>query len=88
MDSDGRSEINYTFGDTAEASARLRSLALYETETRELLQFAGGRTIDLSCGPGWSTRILKEVLNPDQTVGLDSSQRYMRFLVRELVPFT
>jgi trans-aconitate 2-methyltransferase len=73
---------NYTFGDTERASARLRRLAeLYEPETRELLQDCGVRSphlaVDLGCGPGWSTRLLREVLDAERTVGLDASERYV-----------
>src|SRR5580693_3011189 len=73
---------NYTFGDNDLASARLRRLAeIYEPETRELLQDSGVRTphlaVDLGCGPGWSTSLLQEVLNPDCTVGLDASKHYI-----------
>ncbi len=72
----------YTFGDSGEASSRLRRLAeLYEPETRELLQLGDMRTpalaLDLGCGPGWSTRLIKDVLNPRRTVGLDASERYV-----------
>jgi trans-aconitate 2-methyltransferase len=73
---------NYTFGDNPQAGARLRRLAeLYEPETRELLQESGVHAprlaVDLGCGPGWSTRLLQEVLNPGRTVGLDASERYI-----------
>jgi trans-aconitate 2-methyltransferase len=73
---------NYTFGDNRQASARLRRLAeLYEPETRELLQRGGvdapPLAIDLGCGPGWSTRLIQDVLNPGRTVGLDASERYI-----------
>jgi ubiquinone/menaquinone biosynthesis C-methylase UbiE len=72
----------YTFGDSDQARARLRRLAdLYETETRELLQHNGVRSprvaVDLGCGPGWSTRLLKEVVDADRTIGLDTSERYI-----------
>lgn len=72
----------YTFGDSGEASRRLRRLAeLYEPETRELLQLSDIRTphlaLDLGCGPGWSTRLIQDVLSPDRTVGLDASERYV-----------
>lgn len=75
------SEI-YTFGDSEHASARLRRLAeLYEPETRELLHLGSVRAprlaLDLGCGPGWSTRLIKDVLNPSRTVGLDASERYV-----------
>jgi trans-aconitate 2-methyltransferase len=75
---------NYTFGDTDEASVRLRRLAvLYEPETRELL--LRGRTlvaprgtaIDLGCGPGWSTQLLRDVLRPGRTIGMDASERFI-----------
>jgi SAM-dependent methyltransferase len=78
--------MSYTFGDHEEASLRLRRLAgVYELETRELLGLFAkyGRTgtisraVDLGCGPGWSTRLLAEVLQPQRTVGLDSSERYI-----------
>ena len=72
----------YTFGDSGEASSRLRRLAeLYEPETRELLQLSDIRkphlALDLGCGPGWSTRLIQDVLSPDRTVGLDASERYV-----------
>ena len=73
---------NYTFGDNERASARLRRLAeLYEPETRELLELgeiqAPRVAVDLGCGPGWSTRLIRDVLHPDRTVGLDTSERYV-----------
>lgn len=73
---------NYTFGDNEQASARLRRLAeLYEWEARELLQAGQLRrphlTVDLGCGPGWSTRLLHEELQSDRTIGLDASERYI-----------
>jgi len=72
----------YTFGDSDQASERLRSLAeLYEQESRELLRQCPVRhpalAVDLGCGPGWSTRLLRDVLSPSRTVGLDSSPRYV-----------
>jgi trans-aconitate 2-methyltransferase len=72
----------YTFGDTEEASLRLKRLAeLYETETREFLRRsrvqAPELALDLGCGPGWSTSLLQGVLNPVRTVGLDASERYV-----------
>ena len=73
---------NYTFGNSGEASARLRKLAeLYEPETRELLARGGVRSprlaVDLGCGPGWTTRLIYDVLRPRQTVGLDASEKFI-----------
>jgi SAM-dependent methyltransferase len=75
-------EQKYTFGDNEQASLRLRRLAeIYEQETRELLQRGGVRAprlaLDLGCGPGWSTQLIRDVLSPDKTVGLDASDRYI-----------
>jgi trans-aconitate 2-methyltransferase len=75
-------KTNYTFGDGDEASLRLRNLAnLYEPDTRSLLKRSEvdrpRLAIDLGCGPGWSTGLIREILNPQQTVGLDSSMRYL-----------
>jgi SAM-dependent methyltransferase len=73
---------HYTFGDNDRASARLGRLAeIYEPETRALLERSGARAIrlavDLGCGPGWSTRLVRDVLAPARTVGLDASDRYV-----------
>jgi trans-aconitate methyltransferase len=75
-------KTNYTFGDGDEASLRLRNLAnLYEPDTRSLFKRSEvdrpRLAIDLGCGPGWSTALIREVLNPQQTVGLDSFTRYL-----------
>lgn len=72
----------YTFGDNEQASARLRLLSkVYEPETRDLLQSGSDRqfrlAVDLGCGPGWSTRLVRDVLEPDRTIGLDSSESYI-----------
>ena len=72
----------YTFGDSARASHRLRLLAqAYEPETRALIAGAGAErralAVDLGCGPGHTTRLLHEILAPERTVGLDSSERYI-----------
>lgn len=76
----------YTFGDTQEASRRLRRLAeVYEPETRDLLNvvrfvccdrsFELG--LDLGCGPGWSTPLIEATLNPKRLVGLEASEVYV-----------
>ena len=79
----GKQQPNkYTFGDNLRASARLRRLAeMYEPESRELLRRSGisapPLALDLGCGPGWSTRLLRDVLKPDRTIGLDASSVFI-----------
>lgn len=73
---------NYTFGDTGEASVRLRHLAeLYEPETRAMLERSAVCeplvAIDLGCGPGWSTELVHQTLKPKRTIGLDASERFI-----------
>lgn len=73
---------HYTFGDNDRASERLRLLSeLYESETRALLERCPSRSpalaVDLGCEPGWSTRLVREVLAPERTVGLDASPRFV-----------
>ena len=77
--------MTYTFGDTELASRRLRRLAeIYEPESRTLLRSVREVredfpiAVDLGCGPGWSTELLNSVLKPGRTIGLDSSERYVR----------
>lgn len=75
--------MHYTFGDSEQASRRLRLLSeIYEPETRSLLELALDSrhpqlAVDLGCGPGCSTQLLATVLHPRKTVGLDSSARYI-----------
>jgi trans-aconitate 2-methyltransferase len=72
----------YTFGDNDRAAARLIRLAeLYEPVTGELISRGGisecGMAVDLGCGLGCSTRLLRDLLRPVHTVGLDASPRFI-----------
>ncbi len=78
--------MGYTFGDSQEASRRLRRLAaVYEPETRDLLDAVrsecnGGTlelALDLGCGPGWSTRLIEDTLRPKRIIGLEASEAYV-----------
>ncbi len=81
----------YTFGDGELAAARLALLAeAYTPATRAFLEWAGvrgGRTVvDLGCGPGYSTRLLSELLRPEETIGLDNSPLHLGRARRDAPP--
>ena len=71
----------YAFGDTDVAARRLRLVAqVFEPEMRNFLSCVQVRprlAIDLGCGPGYTTRLLADVLMPTRTIGLDTSDRFM-----------
>jgi trans-aconitate methyltransferase len=74
--------MSYACGDTEQAAERLRLLA--ETFARPTTAFLRASVtappalaVDLGCGPGWSTHLLAETLNPELTVGLDNSERFI-----------
>ncbi len=69
---------DYTYGDSAYAADRLDLLArVFEPSSRAFLARAGPMSgslaLDLGCGPGNTTRLIADVLEPDRTIGLDRS---------------
>ncbi|MGC4087782.1 MAG: class I SAM-dependent methyltransferase [Polyangiaceae bacterium] len=79
---------NYTFGDSDQALTRLRWLShAYEQATRDMLtRYAPGQVrhaVDLGCGPGFTTRLLHDVVKAERTTGLDSSARYIDFAAHD-----
>jgi trans-aconitate 2-methyltransferase len=78
----------YLFGDTDLAAQRLRFVAeAYDEATRAFVHDCGhhqpGLVVDLGCGPGYSTRLLAEVLRGTHTVGLDNSARFIALAQQE-----
>jgi SAM-dependent methyltransferase len=74
--------MQYQFGDQDLAARRLEVVArVFEASTRQLLETAGRRpdalAIDLGCGPGFTTRLIAEVLGCEAVVGLDTSERFL-----------
>jgi SAM-dependent methyltransferase len=78
----------YTFGDNDLAAERLRILArAFEPTSRAFLAdvwaraFQSGQrpdhAVDLGCGPGYTTRLIREVMSPTLTTGLDRSTRFL-----------
>ncbi len=73
----------YSFRDTGLAEARLALLAeAFEPEMRVLLATLPKRPVrlalDLGCGPGFTTRLLMDVLQPRRIVGVDLSRSFVR----------
>ena len=71
----------YLFGDSDSAAERLRLLAyIFAPEIRSFLSQVPPQprlAIDLGCGPGFTTRLIAETLKARETVGLDTSERFL-----------
>ena len=75
------SNAHYAFGDSDSAAERLRLLAyIFAPEIRSFLSQVPPQprlAIDLGCGPGFTTRVIAETLKARETVGLDTSERFL-----------
>lgn len=72
----------YAFGDSAIAAERLSLLArtyadCSRTFLRESIGFRPSVAADLGCGPGFSTHLLANTLNPLRTIGFDNSKKFL-----------
>lgn len=84
-------ESRYSFGHTDEAAERLRLVSeLFEPEMAAFLRRAGPRrpalALDLGCGPGYTTNLLSRVLEPEQTVGIDTATHFLDLARRGAPP--
>jgi len=75
-------EPDYAFGDSDAAAERLRMLGeAFAPPSRSLLRHLVGHPIglavDLGCGPGHTTRLLAEELQPAEIIGLDRSESFL-----------
>ena len=85
----------YTFGDSGLAARRLSLVAetFAESSRAFLLESVKARpqlAADLGCGPGYTTRLLAETLDPEHAVGLDNSESFLaqaRTIATEKVSF-
>lgn len=81
----------YTFGQDAVAARRLRLLhGIFAPTSRALLDDVRRlgpfrAALDLGCGPGFTTRLLAESLEPGQLVGIDQSETFLE-LARQETP--
>lgn len=74
--------MTYAFGDSDLAAARLRLLAetFAPTTRRFLVRDARPRppvALDLGCGPGATSVLLRDTLRPGRTIGVDSSPAFL-----------
>jgi SAM-dependent methyltransferase len=74
--------LGYAFGDVDLAAERLHLLdRVFVEPSRSLLGVVPPGSIelavDLGCGPGWSTRLVRDTLRPARTVGLDTSPSFL-----------
>jgi trans-aconitate 2-methyltransferase len=73
--------MSYLFQDTERAARRLHLVAdVFAFSSRPFLQGVGAApevVIDLGCGPGYTTRLLAEVTQCAQAIGLDSSEPFL-----------
>ena len=77
----------YTFGDTNLAARRLRIISeVFRESTASALSLVAGLeaclSVDLGCGPGYSTRLLAEAIRCERIVGLDSSPHFIEIAGR------
>ena len=72
----------YLFGDSDVAAHRLRVLSeVFAESSRRFLRAAApdrpGLAVDVGCGPGYTTRLIADVLRPRRTVGIDRSEAFI-----------
>ena len=73
---------DYAFGDSGLAARRLSLVAetFAESSRAFLLESVKARpqlAADLGCGPGYTTKLLADTLDPNHTVGLDNSESFL-----------
>jgi SAM-dependent methyltransferase len=81
----------YQFGDSDLAAERLAEVArVFRDSSASFLQQVAGHSfeqvVDLDCGPGFTTRLLAEVLGADRTSGLDKSVNFLDSARRHNTP--
>ncbi len=82
MASDSADQPTYPFRDHDLAAERLTLLAeTFAPLTASLIQDAAPQNprvaIDLGCGLGHSTRLIRQLANPERVIGIDNSERFL-----------
>ena len=78
----GSGSPRYLFGDSDIAAHRLHVLSeVFAESSRRFLRAAAPDSprlaIDIGCGPGYTTRLVADVLRPLRTVGIDRSEAFI-----------
>ena len=78
----GSGSPRYLFGDSDVAAHRLHVLSeVFAESSRRFLRAAApdrpGLAVDIGCGPGYTTRLVADVLRPLRTVGIDTSEAFI-----------
>ncbi|HEY2478598.1 MAG TPA: class I SAM-dependent methyltransferase [Solirubrobacterales bacterium] len=86
---DGGPSGGYTFGDSEPAARRLALVAAtFAKTTRQfLLMRAGiapGFAVDLGCGPGYTTELIRATVGPARLLGVDVSPAYVAAAAKRL----
>jgi SAM-dependent methyltransferase len=80
---------DYTFGDSDLAARRLELLAaIFAKTTRQFLLTRAGAApefaIDLGCGPGYTTELIRATVGPARMLGVDSSPAFVAMAAKRL----
>lgn len=75
--------MKYTFGTGKINEQRLQSIAdffnpLAKAFIRKYLDYSVQNVIDLGCGPGFTTKMLSEIITGENIIGLDNSENYIK----------
>jgi trans-aconitate methyltransferase len=86
-------EIEYTFGTDSAAARRLEVIGEYFNPLsadfiRQFMTSVPDIAVDLGCGPGITTHILKEATDCRRTYGLDNSSEFLRIARQQFTSCT
>ena len=84
----GPAKSRYTFGTSSAAGARLADIAGYFNPLaadfiRSFVHQSPDTAIDLGCGPGLTTQMLREASQARKTYGLDTSDEFLKMASRQ-----
>ena len=86
-------DIKYTFGTDSEAARRLEEIGKFYNPRsidfiRQFISSVPDIAVDLGCGPGITTHMLKEATNCRKTYGLDNSSEFLESARQKFKDYT